>query len=91
MTPNMQIPTEHTADTANDPRIWLIENEDLWDNVGDHIEFHCPLEQVPATVIEAAEAYRKSLEMDKQQNAILDKMGIPREQSLPMPNLDDEQ
>lgn len=77
------------TETKQDPRVWLIENEDLWDNVGDHIEFHCPLEQVPLDVLEMAEAYKKRIEISRKKDAILNSMGIPREQTLPMPNLDE--
>ena len=80
---------KRTTETQQDPRVWLIENEDLWDNVGDHIEFHCPLEQVPQDVLEMAEAYKKTIEISRQRDAILNSMGIPREQTLPMPNLDE--
>ncbi len=75
--------------TQLDPRVWLIENEDLWENAGDYIEFHCPLEQVPQDVLELAEAYKKRIERITQQDAILDSMGVPRVQIVPMPNLDE--
>lgn len=62
--------------SEQDPAIWLSENEDLWDNMGDHIEFHCAPEQIPENVKQAAEAYRQSVINHNDKTAILNKMGL---------------
>ena len=59
-----------------DPAIWFCENEDLWDNMGDHIEFKCAPEEVPENVKEAVEAYRQSQIKAHEQAMLLNKMGL---------------
>lgn len=66
------------------PAKWLIDNQDLWDNVGDHIEFHCPLEQVPEAVLEAADAYAQNIKQSHEQWLIMNKMGLT-EQTIELP------
>ena len=68
------------------PAIWLANNTELWNNVGDHIEFLCPIEQVPIEVIEAAEAYAENQRKSIEQWKIIKKKGLT-EQHLPMPDL----
>ena len=61
---------------TQNPAIWLSEHEDLWDNMGDHIEFKCAPEEIPENVKEAAEAYRQSQIKAHEQAMLLNKMGL---------------
>lgn len=56
--------------------VWFDENLDLWENVGDHIEFLCPIEQVPSEVQQAAESYRRTIVKWEEKMKIYNSMNL---------------
>lgn len=58
------------------PTKWFNDNTDLWSNEGDHIEFYCPLDQVPSEVQQAAEAYRQNQINWYKKMEVINKLGL---------------
>lgn len=58
------------------PTKWFIDHEGLWANKGDHIEFYCPLDQVPSEVQQAAEAYRQNQINWYKKMEVFNKLGL---------------
>ena len=65
-------------EVQTNPSVWLSEHEDLWTNEGDHIEFRCPIEEVPQNVIECVEAYKQEIANSHEQAKILKAMGLSK-------------
>lgn len=67
---------EEKQSNLKNPGGWLIEHEDLWDNEGDRIVFHCPLEEVPPEILEIAQAYEQTIKDDRNRLKILKQMNL---------------
>lgn len=64
------------AENEKEAKGWLIDNQDLWDNEGDRIVFHCPLEQVPPGVLKIAQAYEQCTKKWDERLKILKQMNV---------------
>lgn len=65
-----------TLTSSTSPTTWFYENKDKWDNEGDHIEFHCPLEEIPEEVLAYAESYARVQKEEDEEAKIYNAMGL---------------